>query len=578
VGRDAQFAGRSASPDDDWFDVGLQALVLGALGLLAMAAITVVRSAPDPFAGAAGPPGAGSPLTTLPGFTAMFSAVSLVQVGLLVLLALLLAAQSTRRRDFAPGFVPALRGWAPLAVAGLGVLTGAAFSAGLLLVAARLTGAWRDGANSDRVVIPAPVVYVATSATVAVFVGVAALLAMTLWARVAARGLTPAIIVDYGRGGPVGAPPVVSAQQAVVAARRRATLAKRWAQGWIVDHAGVAVLLMLAGAGAGLLLVRWSHRCGRPGGPKGAVACGVADRLLSAHQERLFVWFLAVLMTLLLALTYHTIRGAQHGVIRTLWGVTSFWPRAAQPFAPPCYAQRAVPELVHRVESLLRPPPAGHSFDFGSQSVILVGYSQGSVLAAAALEQLDEELLPRVALLTCGSPLRRLYARYFPAFFNWQTIGPTPVAETPPSTPTHTPGLGPRLPTLARHGRWHNVYRASDLIGSYVHREVPPGRAGAHQKTDVDRRILDPSSFGPPWGDFAVPPTMAHAGYFSDDRLIAAVDDLAGQFAPGGAGDPTRRPGSGRRALVGALAGDDASSGPVSDDRNAATAGGLSFR
>ncbi len=49
--------------------------------------------------------------------------------------------------------------------------------------------------------------------------------------------------------------------------------------------------------------------------------------------------------------------------------------------------------------------------------MILSGHSHGSVLAAAALLQLPAEVLPRVALLTHGSPLHRLYAQLFPAYF-----------------------------------------------------------------------------------------------------------------------------------------------------------------
>jgi hypothetical protein len=63
-----------------------------------------------------------------------------------------------------------------------------------------------------------------------------------------------------------------------------------------------------------------------------------------------------------------------------VWDVTTFWPRAAHPLAPPCYSERAVPHLVTRVSN-----------------------------AEAPREHLW--------LLTYGTQLNRLYGRAFPALF-----------------------------------------------------------------------------------------------------------------------------------------------------------------
>ncbi|MFC7743022.1 hypothetical protein ACFQXA_21785 [Nocardiopsis composta] len=75
--------------------------------------------------------------------------------------------------------------------------------------------------------------------------------------------------------------------------------------------------------------------------------------------------------------------------------------------------------------------------------MLLSGHSQGSVLAAATVWQLPPRCRPRVALITHGSPLHRLYARYFPAHF-----GPAALADVE-----------------RRVAYWRNLWRCTDAIG-----------------------------------------------------------------------------------------------------------------
>ncbi len=99
--------------------------------------------------------------------------------------------------------------------------------------------------------------------------------------------------------------------------------------------------------------------------------------------------------------------------IGTLWDVATFWPRRFHPWAPPTYADRAVPELAQRVRAATT----------AGRRVLLAGHSQGSVLAAATLTALEEPVVSRCVLVTHGSPLATFYRPYFTIAFDpgWAT-------------------------------------------------------------------------------------------------------------------------------------------------------------
>jgi hypothetical protein len=104
-----------------------------------------------------------------------------------------------------------------------------------------------------------------------------------------------------------------------------------------------------------------------------------------------------------------------------LWDLASFWPRAAHPFAAPCYAERAVPDLITRVYWYARTRRT---------RLVLAGHSQGTVISAATLFQLaaierqspDDEFLSAIRYFSFGCVLRRLYGRYFPAYFSSRAL------------------------------------------------------------------------------------------------------------------------------------------------------------
>ncbi|MCT9082796.1 membrane protein [Streptomyces fulvoviolaceus] len=181
--------------------------------------------------------------------------------------------------------------------------------------------------------------------------------------------------------------------------------------------------------------------------------------------------------------------------IGILWDVGTFWPRAAHPFAPPCYAERAVPDLTWRMATWTRATGG---------RLVISGHSQGSVLAAAAAWQLKPSVRKRVALLTYGSPLERLYGRWFPAHF------------------------GPAALTALHHDVdcWRNLHRLTDPIGGPVRL---PGDCGP----EVDREPLkDPLAYGRTDLHPLPAPILGHSDYQADPAFAEERERLLARLRP----------------------------------------------
>ncbi|MFD9191518.1 hypothetical protein ACFWCA_25200 [Streptomyces phaeochromogenes] len=182
--------------------------------------------------------------------------------------------------------------------------------------------------------------------------------------------------------------------------------------------------------------------------------------------------------------------------IGILWDVGTFWPRAAHPFAPPCYAERAVPDLTWRM--------ATWTSATEGRRLVLSGHSQGSVLAAAAAWQLKPSVRKRVALLTYGSPLERLYGRWFPAHF-----GPDALS-----------GLHREVDC------WRNLHRATDPIGGPMRL---PGDCGPQ----VDREALkDPLAYGRTKDHPLPAPILGHSDYQADPAFAEEREKLLARLRP----------------------------------------------
>ncbi|MGW3890591.1 hypothetical protein ACWD69_18040 [Micromonospora chokoriensis] len=259
----------------------------------------------------------------------------------------------------------------------------------------------------------------------------------------------------------------------------------------VTEELGPVLVAFLVIASLGLATVAFdvigigpTQLAARLGGHGGAFA------VLAAYVTDAGVWVISLLVICLLVLGFRAYRSSQtRRVVAVLWDLGTFWPRTVHPFAPPCYAARAVPELAKRITGLTAPGP-----------VVISGHSQGSVLAAATILQLPPSVLARVSLLTYGSPLRRTYARLYPAYF-----GPATLRD-----------LGGRV-----GWRWRNLWRDTDPIGGPIFPHDPDGPLG-----DVDSRLRDPSSLTIDPADTVPPPIERHWPYHTQAAYQLAAHEL----------------------------------------------------
>ena len=133
--------------------------------------------------------------------------------------------------------------------------------------------------------------------------------------------------------------------------------------------------------------------------------------------------------------------------------------------------------------------------------LLLTGYSQGSVIAPAVVAQLPAEVLPDVALLTLACPAQRLYGRAFPAYFGQRQL-------------TTLAGL---LNADPKPGRWKNLRRRSDYIGSFIFAEPEPRLDEEYLRAHIDQPCLDPPVLVPD-ANPSPPPTHRHSQFWPDPR------------------------------------------------------------
>lgn len=459
-----------AAPDDDSDLLVVRALPYACLG--AMLLVTVHTAWARPGAASSGP---------LPGASA-FGAIAVFQ-GLLVLALAVTAGVLQRAATRAER--TALNGMGGPAVALLACAVGGVLSGG----AAQRFADWLDGGATPGQAgapIPGPPVLLswqaaALPALLVVVAGVAVLAAVRVF--VVRRRVTPDIADFYDPG---------ERRDAWRTRRIAGTIARAGLTdaGPVLVAVTAAVTLVLgAGAVAGAWLTDRAPGRATEGGPPFVHAA-------AETAESLGSWLMGAGVILLVAMGRRAYR--DHSARRTigiLWDVGTFWPRAAHPFAPPCYAERAVPDLTWRMATWTE------RFD---GRLVISGHSQGSVLAAAAVWQLDLVTRSRVALLTHGSPLERLYGRWFPAFF-----GP------------------PALTGLHREmDDWRNLWRFTDPIGGPIRLTCEDGRR-------IDEGPLrDPLTFGRTLQNPLPAQILGHGDYEADPVFNAVRAELIARLGP----------------------------------------------
>ncbi|WOP39147.1 hypothetical protein RKE32_38030 [Streptomyces sp. Li-HN-5-13] len=393
----------------------------------------------------------------LPG-DAAFGGIALAQ-GLLVV-ALGAAAYTLHRTR--PDPRAALRGLGGPAVAMLACALGGVMSGGV----SQRVADWLDGTGTS---IPGPPVLLTWQASA---IPPLLLVLLLLCGRLAGRAwrLSRAERATVERDDP-DEPQDAECVRRIARTRAMATLTDEGPL--VVGVTSAATLLLGAAALVGAL--------GTGRTPAGAAAgTNLAVRTAAETSQTLGSWLIGLGSILFVTWGRRAYKDASaRRTIGILWDVGTFWPRAAHPFAPPCYAERAVPDLTWRMATWTQATGG---------RLVLSGHSQGSVLAAAAAWQLTPPVRGRVALLTYGSPLERLYGRWFPAHF------------------------GPDALSALHHDVdcWRNLYRLTDPIGG-------PVRLSGGCGPEVDHAPLeDPLARGRTARHPLPAPILGHSDYQAD--------------------------------------------------------------
>ncbi len=420
-----------------------------------------------------------------------------------------LAVAGRRHDRRQPGYRPMLGGLLALVTGYLAWLVGLVLSAGVGLVAAGGLGEATSALSAGparpggpiRLLVPPVYSWIEAGAVAAVAILVAGIIVLVFVVAARARAARTAVAADeeLAPGGPgtvatPGGLATPGSGQAAAKALRSAGRAVAVAQS--IDS--LPVLLGAVTAATFAVLVIGVLRY--PAAGRGMAGWFPAS---FATVTTAGAWLATAGTTALIGFAYAAYRSqTTRRTAGIIWDITTFWPKANHPLVPACTAERSVPQLADRIGQLT---PGGRD------RVVLSGHSQGSVLSAAAMLRLGQDppmrsRLSQVALLTYGAPLRRLYARCFPAYFSADVF--EQVAED----------VG---------GSWLNLWARSDPIGGWIRTSGATGSGGAAGSPlpgpNDWRMSPEPLTLGVDLRTGEQPGVCGHSGYLSRPEYPAAI-------------------------------------------------------
>jgi hypothetical protein len=383
------------------------------------------------------------------------------------------AIQIRRGHDYPPSWQ--LRGGGLAAIAAVGAIGLMIVSAAtIVFVADRLGNAVARlpgedvtiGTSGKQLAYPGELGWIAAATLAPLVIFVLALttrIASLWWYRW--RGQVPNIHAEFEREAATLGPDRVDVPDPSQRLARRAARARLF--GSLVDDAdwlvSAAVVTMLAGAVALVIDLR------QPEPP----SQGLGQIVGFASWALGFI----VLGAIWLVRTARTDTGLRRGV-GIVWEVASFFPRRFHPLAPPCYAERSVPELRGRLIDLTA---NGH--------VLLVAHSQGTLVSAAALLTLLDDptcrpRIRRIAWITYGCMLRRLFGRAYPLAVHRADLVALKAAL---EHQDHLDDETFPIPPAGRPPYWLNFGRHSDYLGGRVFTDLqrPPSHLTEDRPDDI---------------------------------------------------------------------------------------------